>query len=262
MEANLFELVRKHEEMKLHRSDSSVICTTKIWLLDTEYIHNEFTKDHFWGKNCIREICLRALNEDFCLHLQVWPCIPYKNLAEKHQKAFNHCKKYIHGLPYDPSLLANSSSIFCTDVYYQLETYFKKYPINLIFYKGGNMEVSILKCFKNVYFFDLNEFAFPKIKSMNYFYDEIPCNAHFGGEIFRREHLDHCCKYETKMLKSYLIDFIYHVKGFNEKREQYKDLVNLVRENNRCEEIYKTTCKCFDNVFLVNKTYYTDNIKK
>nr|XP_047145953.1 uncharacterized protein LOC124818878 [Hydra vulgaris] len=249
MEANLFELIRKHEDSKLHRSDSSVICTTKIWLLDTEYIHNESINDHYWGKNCIREICLRPLNDEFCLHAQVWPCVTYQKLAEKHRKAFDHCKKYVHGLTYDPSLLYNSESIFCTDIYDYLKTQFIKYPINLVLYKGGVMEASILKCYKNVYFFDVGMFSFPKIKTMNYFYDETICNAHFVGEIFNMSHMDHCCKYETKMLKNYLIDFIYHVKGNNEKREQYKDLVNLIRENNRCEEINQTICKCFDNVY-------------
>ncbi|XP_065642320.1 uncharacterized protein LOC136073946 [Hydra vulgaris] len=153
---------------------------------------------------------------------------------------------------------SNSDILFCASVKEYLKLKFKKYPTNVVFFKGGEMEIKVLKNFNNVQYFDLNKLKFPKVELMEYFLDESMCNAHFKNKnILKKEHLDHCPKYETRMLKNYSIDFIYHVKRNDEKREEYKELVDLIRENNYCEEVNKTTCKCFDNVYFVNKTYYT-----
>ena len=116
--------------------DSSVMerkeyFNAKNWtLLDIEYI--QCTRTH----RCIRKFYILAKNGYTDLQLECIPCEPLHKLEKKYQKAFHFCQSEIHKLPYYPE----GSSLPCSAAVERLNSFIKNNKIDLVFYKGGDIE--------------------------------------------------------------------------------------------------------------------------
>ena len=100
-------------------------------ILDCEVIH--INSEH----GCIRK--LYALSEDgFTDMLQEFrPCVPYFMLEDKFKKTYRYCFRNVHGLRYKPN---QKDAPFCCKVVEYMDRFIRTNNINLILYKGGNIE--------------------------------------------------------------------------------------------------------------------------
>ena len=103
----------------------------KNWaLLDIEYI--QCTRTH----RCIRKLYILAKNGYTDLQLEFFPCDPLHKLDKKYQRAFQYCQREIHKLPYCPE----GPSSPCSTAAEKLNNFIVKNNIDLVFYKGGQIE--------------------------------------------------------------------------------------------------------------------------
>ena len=106
----------------------------KNWaLLDIEYI--QCTRTH----RCIRKFYILAKDGYTDLQLECIPCEPLHKLEKKYQKAFHFCQSEIHKLPYYPE----GPSLPCSAAVERLNNFIKNNEINLVFYKGGDIEKKV-----------------------------------------------------------------------------------------------------------------------
>ena len=106
----------------------------KNWaLLDIEYI--QCTRTH----QCIRKLYILAKNGYTDLQLECIPCKPLHKLEKRYQKAFHFCQSEIHKLPYCPE----GSSLPCSAAVERLNNFIKNNEIDLVFYKGGDIEKKV-----------------------------------------------------------------------------------------------------------------------
>ena len=106
----------------------------KNWaLLDIEYI--QCTRTH----KCIRKLYILAKDGYTDLQLEFSPCEPLHKLEKRYQNAFQYCHSEIHKLPYCPE--GPSSS--CSTAVEKLNNFIVNNEIDLVFYKGGEIEKEV-----------------------------------------------------------------------------------------------------------------------
>ena len=103
----------------------------KNWMImDIEYIQT--SKTH----QCVRKLYMLSKNGSNELELDFYPCVRYKDLTSKYKNAFHYCKKYVHGLSYNPRLY----SPLCHNVLTEISDFIMQNKIKLVLYKGGTIE--------------------------------------------------------------------------------------------------------------------------
>ena len=106
----------------------------KNWaLLDIEYI--QCTRTH----RCIRKLYILAKDGYTDLQLEFFPCEPLHKLEKRYQKAFQYCQREIHKLPYCPE----GPSSPCSIAVEKLDNFIVNNEIELVFYKGGQIEKEV-----------------------------------------------------------------------------------------------------------------------
>ena len=142
---------------------------TKNWaLLDIEYI--QCTRTH----KCVRKLYMLAKDGYMDLLLEFFPCEPLHKLDKKYQRAFHYCQKEIHKLPYCPS----PPSPPCWTAVKELNNFIVDNDIELIFYKGGEIEKNLCKEL-DIQSFDIENFSLDRAYShdpyveMNCYYTQL-----------------------------------------------------------------------------------------
>ena len=103
----------------------------KNWaLLNIEYIRTSPTH------RCVRKIYILAKNGSEELELEFYPCIRFKELEPRYQRAFRFCRNHIHKLSYNPT----TYSPLCGNVLPEINNFITNNDIELILYKGGTIE--------------------------------------------------------------------------------------------------------------------------
>jgi hypothetical protein len=141
----------------------------KNWaLLDIEYI--QCTRTH----KCVRKLYMLAKDGYTDLLLEFFPCEPLHKLDEKYGKAFRYCQRKIHKLPYYPP----PPSPPCWTAVRELNNFIVDNDIELVFYKGGEIEKNLCKEL-DIYAFDIDKFDLDKVYShdpyveMNCYYSQL-----------------------------------------------------------------------------------------
>ena len=107
---------------------------TQNWMImDIEYIQT--SKKH----QCIRKLYMLSKNGSTECELDFYPCVRYKNLSKKYQRAFTFCQKYIHKLSYNPG----KYSPFCSNILKEINDFIVHNGIELVLYKGGMIEYNL-----------------------------------------------------------------------------------------------------------------------
>jgi len=142
---------------------------TKNWaLLDVEFI--QCTRTH----KCIRKLYMLAKDGYMDLLLEFFPCEPLHKLDKKYQRAFHYCQRKIHKLPYCPSPLSPP----CRTAVKELNNFIVDNDIDLVFYKGGDVEKNL--CTElDIQSFNIENFDLERVKShdpyveMNFYYRQL-----------------------------------------------------------------------------------------
>ena len=103
------------------------------------------------------------------LLLEFFPCKPLHKLDNKYQRAFRYCQREIHKLPYYPS----SPSPPFLSVVKELNNFFVDNDIELVLYKGGEIEKNICKEL-DIPSFNIENFDLEKVYSDDP-YVEVNC---------------------------------------------------------------------------------------
>ena len=107
---------------------------TRNWMImDIEYIQT--SRKH----QCIRKLYMLSKNGSTESELEFYPCVRYKNLSRKYQRAFHYCQKYIHKLSYNP----RNYSPLCSNVLKEINDFIVHNEIELVLYKGGMIEYKL-----------------------------------------------------------------------------------------------------------------------
>ena len=110
----------------------------KNWaLMDVEYIRISSTH------RCIRKIYLLMKDGATDLELDFYPCMRYKELEPRYQRTFRFCRNHIHKLSYDPRKWPR---IRCVDAVSKIYNFVVYNDIELLLYKGGDIEKECIKC--------------------------------------------------------------------------------------------------------------------
>ena len=124
----------KRDSFTLTMEEEKEYLNAKNWaLLDIEYI--QCTRTH----RCIRKLYILAKNGYTDLQLEFFPCDPLHKLDKKYQRAFQYCQREIHKLPYCPE----GPSSPCSTAAEKLNNFIVKNNIDLVFYKGGQIEKAV-----------------------------------------------------------------------------------------------------------------------
>ena len=103
----------------------------KNWaLMDIEYIRTSPTH------RCIRKLYILAKNGSEELELEFYPCMRFKELEPRYQRAFRFCRNHIHKLSYNPT----TYSPLCSNVLPEITNFIANNDIELFLYKGGTIE--------------------------------------------------------------------------------------------------------------------------
>ena len=136
MAVAIYNVTKKRQLQAMNRQAVVNYLNEKNWaLLDIEYIQT--TKSH----QCVRKLYILT-NDGFTdLKLECHPCLQFKRLNMCYKKAFWHCQAYIHQLPYYP----NGPSSPCSTAAVKLQNFITNNNIDLILYKGGQVEENICR---------------------------------------------------------------------------------------------------------------------
>ena len=142
---------------------------TRNWvLLDVEYI--QCTHSH----KCVRKLYMLAKDGYMDLLLEFFPCQPLHKLDKKYQRTFRYCQREIHKLPYYPS----SSSPPCWTGVKKLNNFIVDNDIELVFYKGGEIEKKLCEEL-DIQSFNIENFNVEKAYAhdpyveVNYYYSQL-----------------------------------------------------------------------------------------
>ena len=142
---------------------------TKNWaILDIEYI--QCTRTH----KCVRKLYMLAKDGYMNLLLEFFPCQPLWRLNKKYQRTFRYCQREIHKLPYYPP----TPSQPCWTVVKELNNFIVDNDIELVFYKGGEIEKNLCKEL-DIQSFNIENFNLEKVYShdpyveVNYYYRQL-----------------------------------------------------------------------------------------
>ena len=125
-----------HHSFTLTMAKRKEYIKDKNWaLLDIEYI--QCTRTH----KCVRKLYMLAKDGYMDLLLEFFPCEPLHKLDKKYQRAFRYCQREIHKLPYCPS----PPSPPCWTAVKELNNFIVDNDIELVFYKGGEIETNFVK---------------------------------------------------------------------------------------------------------------------
>ena len=103
----------------------------KRWaFLDIEFIQTSPTHQ------CIRKVYILRDNGLADMEMEFCPCVKFKDLEKRYQRAFNFCQKRIHKLGYEPELFAPE----CSTAKNKINEFIFDNGIELILYKGGTIE--------------------------------------------------------------------------------------------------------------------------
>ena len=102
-------------------------------LLDMEYVQT--SKSH----QCIRKLYILAKDGFTDLKLDFHPCKQFRDLEMRYKKARWYCQANIHQLPYYP----DGPSSPCSTTTEKLRNFVTNTNIDLILYKGGEVEQNI-----------------------------------------------------------------------------------------------------------------------
>ena len=115
-------------------SSFSEVLRLKTWaILDIEYIQTS------GAHKCIRKIYMLEKGTFSNLELEFSPCVKYHDIERRYQKSFRFCRAHIHKLPYNPE----NRSFPCTTATEKIRKFITENDIELILYKGGNVEKSV-----------------------------------------------------------------------------------------------------------------------
>ena len=137
-------------------------------LLDIEYI--QCTRTH----KCVRKLYMLAKDGYMDLLLEFFLCQPLRKLNKKYQRTFRYCQRKIHKLPYYPSL----PSPPCRSAVKELNNFIVDNDIELVFYKGGEIEKKLCKEL-DIQSFNIENFNVEKAYShdpyveVNYYYSQL-----------------------------------------------------------------------------------------
>ena len=104
-------------------------------LLDIEYVQT--SKSH----QCIRKLYILAKDGFTDLKLEFHPCKRFRDLEMRYKKAHWYCQANIHQLPYYP----NGPSSPCLTAAEKLQNFITNNNIDLILFKGGQVEENMAK---------------------------------------------------------------------------------------------------------------------
>ena len=141
----------------------------KNWaLLDVEYIQCTLTH------KCVRKLYILAKDGYMDLLLEFSPCQPLWKLSKKYQKTFRYCQRKIHKLSYYPL----SPSPPCWTVLKELNNFIVDNDIELVFYKGGDIEKNLCQEL-DIQSYNIENFNIKKAYShdpyeeVNYYYSQL-----------------------------------------------------------------------------------------
>ena len=114
------------------------------------------------------------------LELNFSPCMRYKELQPRYQRSFRFCRNHIHKLSYSPKKYSSE----CADAVSKINNFVVYNDIELILYKGGDIEKELCKelCIKS-----MNIELIPEIEKINshdprlevnWYYDQILGNIY------------------------------------------------------------------------------------
>ena len=142
---------------------------TRNWvLLDIEYI--QCTQTH----KCVRKLYMLAKDGYMDLLLEFFPCQSLREQSKKYQRTFRYCQREIHKLPYYPL----SPSPPCLNVLKELNNFIVDNDIELVFYKGGDIEKNLCKEL-DIQSYNIENFDIEKVYShdpyveVNYYYRQL-----------------------------------------------------------------------------------------
>lgn len=141
-----FNLIGRWFQVKLVSSQRNVLSYDNMagvnyvnernWaLLDMEYIQT--SKSH----QCIRKLYILAKDGFTDLKLNLYPCKKFQDLEMRYKKSHWYCQANIHQLPYYP----NEASSPCSTAAEKLRNFIINNNIDLILFKGGQIEENIAR---------------------------------------------------------------------------------------------------------------------
>ena len=137
-------------------------------LLDIEYI--QATKSH----KCIRKLACLAKNGFAELNLEFSPCKPLQKLERRYWRSYHFCQAEIHQLPYYP--IGPSSP--CSTAIEKLNNFITDNEIDLILYKGGDIEKKLCDELEiasfNIEYFNLEKaYSHDPYEEVNHYFIQI-----------------------------------------------------------------------------------------
>ena len=117
-----------------HRATLINALKTKRWaLMDIEYIQTRKTHQ------CIRKMFILTGDGEYDMEAEFDPCVRYRSLPDKYQRAFRHCKANIHKLSYRPL----QSSGPCIESLGAIREFVEDQNVEVVLYKGGTIEKDV-----------------------------------------------------------------------------------------------------------------------
>ena len=110
--------------------------------------------------DCIRKIYGLAKDGFSSVSHDFHPCVEYDELSWIDLRSFEHCKRHVHKLEFYPPTYAYR----CIEVKYILRDFIQQNRINLLLYKGGNIEKSLAEDL-NIPSFNIENVGAPKVGS-------------------------------------------------------------------------------------------------
>ena len=109
---------------------------------------------------CVRSMYILLEDEITEKYLEFVPCRDIKLIEYKYRRSFKFCKRCIHKLPYYPVTMSGP----CYTAPTELERFIKQNSVDVIFYKGGEMEKHLCD-YIGVPSYNIERFGAPKVNS-------------------------------------------------------------------------------------------------